>query len=221
LLPVFLIAGNTALGTMSNAGILNVSPWIMGWSAFVGNKNFALLAGAALAVWMYLRQQRLSLTQLRDKLEPAILSAGLIILITSAGGAFGKMLSRCGIGDALHDLTGGDQFSGAGLILLAFCLSSLMKLAQGSGTVAMITASAMVASLLASGPTLPCHPFYLFAAVGFGSNVTSWMNDSAFWVVCKMSGFTEKETLSTWTPLLAVTGIAGLIELEILYFLLG
>jgi len=221
LLPVFLIAGNTALGAMDSGDLLQVSPWIIGWSAFLGNKNFALLSGAVLAVWMYRRQQKLSLGQLRDKLEPAILSAGLIILITSAGGAFGKMLSRCGIGEALHDITGGEQFTGAGLILLAFCLSSLMKIAQGSGTVAMITASAMVASLLASEPTLPCHPIYLFAAIGFGSNVISWMNDSAFWVVCKMSGFTERETLYTWTPLLAVICIAGLIELEILHFLFG
>jgi GntP family gluconate:H+ symporter len=215
LLPVVLIAGNTALAAMARAEVLSVAPWAMGWSAFLG---FALLAGAAVAVWMYRRQQKLSLVQLRDKLEPAILSAGLIILITSAGGAFGKMLSRCGIGEALQDVTGGEQFSGAGLILLAFFLSSLMKIAQGSGTVAMITASAMIASLLANEPSLPCHPFYLFAAIGFGSNVISWMNDSAFWVVCKMSGFTEKETLSTWTPLLAVICVAGLIEVEILNF---
>jgi len=221
LLPVILIAGNTALGAMARGDLLSVLPGVLGWSAFVGNKNFALLAGAVLAVWVYRRQQGLSLAQLRDKLEPAILSAGLIILITSAGGAFGKMLSRCGIGEALHDITEGEQFTGAGLILLAFCLSSLMKIAQGSGTVAMITASAMVASLLAGEPEMPCHPIYLFAAIGFGSNVISWMNDSAFWVVCKMSGFTEKETLSTWTPLLAVICIAGLIELEVLYLILG
>lgn len=221
LLPVLLIAGNTALVAMNRSELLQVDPWVMGWSAFVGNKNFALLAGAVVAVWMFRRQQGLTLVQLRDRLEPAMMSAGLIILITSAGGAFGKMLSRCGIGEALNEITGGEQFSGAGLILLAFGLSSLMKIAQGSGTVAMITASAMIASLLANEPSLPCHPIYLFAAIGFGSNVISWMNDSAFWVVCKMSGFTERETLSTWTPLLAVICVAGLIEVEILHFVLG
>jgi GntP family gluconate:H+ symporter len=221
LLPVLLIAGNTALAAINKSALLDVAPWILGWSSFFGNKNFALLAGAAVAVWMFRKERQLSLSQLRDKMEPAIMSAGLIILITSAGGAFGKMLSRCGVGEALRDFTGGEQFTGAGLILLAFSLSSLMKIAQGSGTVAMITASAMVASLLSAESTIPCHPIYLFAAIGFGSNVISWMNDSAFWVVCKMSGFTEKETLSTWTPLLAVICIAGLIELEILHFLFG
>jgi len=219
LLPVVLIAGNTALAAMDGAEMINIAPWVVGWSDFLGNKNFALLAGAAIAVWMFRRQQQLSLAQLRDRLEPAIMSAGLIILITSAGGAFGKMLSRCGIGEALSELSGGEQFSGAALILLAFGLSSLMKIAQGSGTVAMITASAMIASLLSNEPFLPCHPIYLFAAIGFGSNVISWMNDSAFWVVCKMSGFTEKETLSTWTPLLVVICLTGLIEVEILNFL--
>jgi GntP family gluconate:H+ symporter len=218
LLPVFLIAGNTALVAVDRSELIDVEPWVLGWSTFVGNKNFALLAGAVLAVWMFRRQQRLTLVQLRDRLEPAMMSAGLIILITSAGGAFGKMLSRCGIGEALNEITGDEQFSGAGLILLAFGLASLMKIAQGSGTVAMITASAMIASLLANEPSLPCRPIYLFAAIGFGSNVISWMNDSAFWVVCKMSGFTEKETLSTWTPLLVVICLAGLIEVEILNF---
>ena len=216
LLPVLLIAGNTALAAASRGELLSLPEWVLGWSAFVGNKNFALLAGAAFAVWMLRRQRQLSLTSLRERLEPAIMSAGLIILITSAGGAFGKMLSRCGIGEALQTISGGDILSAPALVVLAFSLSCLMKIAQGSGTVAMITASSMIASLIAGAGSIPCHPIYLFAAIGFGSNVISWMNDSAFWVVCKMSGFTEKETLTTWTPLLAVIGISGLIQVAIL-----
>jgi GntP family gluconate:H+ symporter len=216
LLPVLLIAGNTALAAAVKGNLVNLPEWFLGWSEFFGNKNFALLAGAGFAVWMLQRQRRLSLTSIRDRLEPAIMSAGLIILITSAGGAFGKMLSRCGIGEALQSISGGDQFSGPALVVLAFALSCLMKIAQGSGTVAMITASSMIASMIAGAGSIPCHPIYLFAAIGFGSNVISWMNDSAFWVVCKMSGFTEKETLITWTPLLAVIGISGLIQVVLL-----
>ena len=129
------------------------------------------------------------------------------------------MLYRCGIGEALSDISGGEQISALALIVLAWLLSSLMKIAQGSGTVAMITASAMVFSL-SEGIQLSFHPLYLFAAIGFGSLVISWMNDSAFWVICKMGGLTEKETLTTWTPLLVVIGIAGLLEVLILSQLL-
>lgn len=214
--PVLLIAGNTIIETLQESGYVKLPEWLLGWSAFAGNKNFALLMGALFAIGLLLRQSGANLEKLRDRLEPAVLSAGLIILITSAGGAFGKMLARIGIADALQSTWGAGTFTGLGLIVLAWGLSSLMKIAQGSGTVAMITASAMVASLIGSGASLPYHPIYLYAAIGFGSLFVSWMNDSAFWVICKMSGFTEKETLCVWTPLMGVLGLAGLIEVLLL-----
>jgi GntP family gluconate:H+ symporter len=54
------------------------------------------------------------------------------------------------------------------------------------------------------------HPVYLVMAIGCGSKVGSWMNDSGFWVVCKMGGLTEEETLKSWTMTLVVMGVAGL-----------
>ncbi len=218
-LPVVLIAGHSILKTLDEQMIVSLGEPILGWSAVFGNKNFALLAGAGFALFLLKRQRHYSFGQLRDRLEPAIMSAGMIILITAAGGAFGKMLYRCGIGEALSNIAGGDQISALALIILAWLLSSMMKIAQGSGTVAMITASAMVLSL-AEGVQLSFHPLYLFAAIGFGSLVISWMNDSAFWVICKMGGLTEKETLTTWTPLLVVIGVSGLLEVLVLSQLL-
>ena len=79
----------------------------------------------------------------------------------------------------------------------------------------MITTSGIVAAILSGGVVIDYHPIYLFAAIAFGSQVGSWMNDSGFWVVCKLSGFTEKETLKTWTVLLAFMGVVGLIEILI------
>lgn len=213
--PVILIASYTIADTIMEQRILALSAEFMHWMSFLGNKNFALLFGAACAVVLLKKQRKYSLQQLSERLEPAIMSAGVIILITSAGGAFGKMLARVGIADALQRDVGTEQFTGIILILLAWSLSAIMKIAQGSGTVAMITASAMIASLLANTP-LPIDPIYLYAAIGFGSLFVSWMNDSAFWVICKMSGFTEKETLSTWTPLMGILGITGLIQVIVL-----
>ena len=126
------------------------------------------------------------------------------------------MLSRTGIAEALENATGGDALGGPTYVLLAWGMASVMKIAQGSGTVSMITTSAILAQMLKSAGEIPCHMIYIFAAIGFGSLVISWMNDSGFWVVCKMSGFTEKETLATWTPLLGVIGVVGLIEVLIL-----
>ncbi len=220
LLPVLLITGDTALATLQRQGFLSIPPLVLGWSAFLGNKNFALFAAAAGAAWVLLRREKLSLGQLRDRLEPAIMSAGVIILITSAGGAFGKMLARTGISESLREVSTGAGLGTAALLLLAWGLAVTMKIAQGSGTVSIITASGMMAALLSGQGTLPFHPIYLFAAIGFGSMAVSWMNDSGFWVVCKMSGFTERETLSTWTQLLTVIAVAGLVEVLILSFVL-
>ena len=91
-----------------------------------------------------------------------------------------------------------------------------MKIAQGSGTVSMITTSVMMAGVLTETGPLPYHPIYIFAAIGFGSLAISWMNDSGFWVVGRLSGFTEKETLKSWTVMLASVAVFGLIQTLIL-----
>ncbi len=64
--------------------------------------------------------------------------------------------------------------------------------------------------MLRGAETLPCHMIYIFAAIGFGSLVISWMNDSGFWVVCKMSGMTEAETLKTASVMMAIMGLVSL-----------
>jgi GntP family gluconate:H+ symporter len=91
-----------------------------------------------------------------------------------------------------------------------------MKTAQGSSTVAMITASSIIYSLIGTGVDLPYHPVYILLAIGFGSGFISWMNDSGFWVVAKMSGFTEREALQTWTLMFAVVALIGLAQVLLL-----
>ncbi len=218
LLPVLLIAGATLLETLQRAAVIDLSDAMLGWVAFLGNKNLALFLAALFAALLLKRQKSLSLAGLAGRLEPALMSAGVIILITSAGGAFGRMLARVGIAEALREAAGDGALLPAALLVLAWGLAVTMKIAQGSGTVSMITASAMTAAIVGDSP-LTFHPVYLYAAIGFGSMVFSWANDSGFWVVGKMGGLTEKETLLTWTRLLIVIGVAGLVEVLILSFL--
>ena len=220
-LPVALITGNTVVQHLSGSGVLNWTDGLLQVVAFLGNKNCALLLAACTAMWVFMRQEKLSLAQLGHRLEPSMLSAGLIILITSAGGAFGRVLARTGISGALSEAARGESLLDAGviLILLSWGLAAIMKIAQGSGTVAMITASSIMAAVLQDG-NLPFHIIYVFAAIGFGSLAVSWMNDSGFWVVCKLGGFTEKETLGTWTLLLLCMAIVGLVEVLLLSSLL-
>jgi GntP family gluconate:H+ symporter len=177
-------------------------------SRLYGNPNFALLLAAALAMILYIRVRRPSRQLLGEAMESAVISAGPIILITAAGGAFGAMLEVAQVGPAVERLfTRMDLNSGGvGLMVLGFFIASILKVAQGSTTVAVIVASSMIATMVDFN-ALSFNPVYLVTAIGGGGLVGSWMNDSGFWIFARMGGFTEAETLRSWTPMLAVLGL--------------
>ncbi|MBL8890734.1 MAG: GntP family permease [Planctomycetaceae bacterium] len=178
------------------------------WVGLFGDANIALLIAAIIALLIEKRQRAVGWGALGEEVEKAMASAGVIILITAAGGAFGAMLNVAKVGDTIRDAFAQYSQSGLGLLVLAFGVSSLIKIAQGSSTVAMITASGMVASM-ASPEVLGCHPVYLATAIGGGSLFGSWMNDSGFWIFAKMGYLTTEESLRTWTPCLAIVGFTG------------
>ena len=188
-----------------------MNPKLYSLGAFWGNRNIALLLGAVIALFVLVRQKKdLTLARIAEMIEPSFATAGVIILITSAGGAFGLMLKNAGVGDAVKALVG-NEVSGTQLILLSWVVAGVIRIAQGSATVAMLTTAAMIYPIMSGGAALPYHPVYIFMAIGFGAMICSWMNDSGFWVVGKLSGFTEKETLKTWTVALTVNSLAGLV----------
>jgi GntP family gluconate:H+ symporter len=221
-LPVLMIAAGTIFDTLDAAaraaGAAGMQPLTLEAIHFIGNKNVAMLASAVCALLLLWRQAGDGIGEAMGKLEPAIASAGVIILITAAGGAFGAMIRHAGVGDLIQSLVG-EGASGTLLLLVAFGVAAVMKTAQGSTTVAMITTSAIMFGVI-DGMVLPFHPVYIFLVIGFGGLVISWMNDSGFWVVCKMSGFTETETLRTWTVTLAAAGVVGLVQVLIVSALL-
>jgi H+/gluconate symporter-like permease len=189
------------------------------WVGIFGDANLALLLAAVVALLIEKRQRQVSWAILGGEVEKALASAGVIILITAAGGAFGAMLNVAQVGDAIRDIFSQYSQSGLGLLVLAFAVSSLLKFAQGSSTVAMITASGMLASM-ASPDVLGCHPVYMATAIGGGSLFGSWMNDSGFWIFAKMGYLTTEESLKTWTPCLAIVGFTGGVMSVLLAWLL-
>jgi GntP family gluconate:H+ symporter len=176
----------------------------------LGDPILALFCAALIAMVVLVRQRKLTLRQLAESVETALMSGGLIIMIVAAGGAFGAMLGAAGIGEAITASVGEEGATGTALLFLVFGVTSVIKIAQGSSTVAMITAAGIVNSIIASGAELPFHMVYVALAIGCGSLVCSWMNDAGFWIVAKMSGLTEMEALKAWTSLLALMGFAGL-----------
>ena len=114
------------------------------------------------------------------------------------------------VGPAIERLFGGsgDQMSGTSVLVLGFLIAVVLKIAQGSSTVAMIIGSSMVAAIVAGKP-LDFNLVYVATAIGGGSLVGSWMNDSGFWIFAKMGGLTEAEALKSWTVLLSILGIVS------------
>lgn len=173
---------------------------------FLGNKNIAMFLGLLVALYLWAKHKNLDLKGLGAQMERPLEIAGLIILITAAGGAFGAMIRNTGIGDMIQAMSA-NGFS-INLVFVAWLMAAVVKFAQGSSTVAIITTAGIMSAII-STTTLAFHPMYLYLAIGYGAMVGSWMNDSGFWIVGKLSGMTEKQTLQTWTTLLAVIGIVG------------
>ena len=207
-LPVVLIAGASSVGLFR----ASLAPVVVQTIEFFGNKNIALLIGAVIALTVYARQKRIGIKQLGDGLGPSLEVAGVIILITSAGGAYGAMIKNAGVGDSVRALASGSAIN---YVLLAWALAAVVRVAQGSATVAMITASSIMLSIAGPGG-FGVHAFYVFAAIGYGATILSWMNDSGFWVISRLGGLTEGETLRSWTVLLTVISIVGLIQALVL-----
>jgi GntP family gluconate:H+ symporter len=205
LLPVALIASRTMATAWDPEGALAAA------LALPGNPTFALTLSAAVSLWILGRQRGLSLSALSPSVERSIASAGVIILITGAGGAFGGMLVRAGVSDRLGDLAGS---GGLSALSLGFLLACVFKVAQGSGTVTMITVAALLGPLVEASPP-PYNPVYVVMAIGAGSLVGQWMNDSGFWVFRTMTGLTEVETLATKSVMMAVMGFAAIVVIAL------
>lgn len=213
ILPVILIAGSSFAKAFITQKQIDETPWLqtlLAWLSFVGERHVALLIGAAIAILVLMRQSRTGIAHLGSILNAPLETAGVIILITAAGGAFGAMLRNSGVGDAIKASTGGLNLN---LIYLSFLVAVVIRVAQGSATVAMMTTVGIVAPLMHDAlktGSLPYHPVYLFLSIGYGAFFCSWMNDSGFWVVSRLSGMTERQTLKSWTVMSIITSLAGL-----------
>src|SRR3989441_258065 len=227
ILPVLLISSHTVVVSMTARPGLHVAMWsgLAPYTAIIGNPNLALLLGTGIAMWVYARQRRVSRADLAEMVETSLMSAGVMILIIAASGGFGVALQATEIGSVIERAFVGQSGgaasgtdSGMVFLFLGFGVASLIKLAQGSSTVAMITTAAMLAAMLpASG--LPFHTVYVATAIASGSLVGTWMNDSGFWLFSKMGGVTEVETLKSWTPVLAIVGVTAMVTTLVLALL--
>ena len=212
-MPVLLISLGTTVEAMRVWAPTYAAQWAMirPVTSVIGNPNLALLLSAAAAMVLYSRQRRPTRDQMAAMVESSLMGAGVVILIVAAGGAFGAMLQAAQIGPAIQAaFADGGHISGLSILWLAFAVTAVLKVAQGSSTVAMITAAGMMSAMI-KGVALPFHPVYLGTSIAAGSLMGSWMNDAGFWVFSKIGGVTEVESLRSWTPLLMIVGATSMI----------
>lgn len=209
-LPVALPFLLLALGSLATlpAFNLSLSPSVLGILKVGGDKNVALAIGAIIAVLVHARQSKIGWRKIGRSLNRPLEVAGVIILIICAGSAYGKMIQRTGLGTAVHDLAGGGSVN---FVLLGWALAATMRVAQGSATVAVITAIGIVAPIAASA-THPVNPLYIYLAIGYGSKFMPWMNDVGFWLFARWGGMTSGETIRSWSFMSSFTAAVGLVE---------
>lgn len=184
---------------------------------FLGNPNSALLLGVIAALTVISGGNR---EMFSGWIGEALKDAGLIILITGAGGAFGSVLQATPIGDYLG-VALADFNLGTLSILLPFILAAALKTALGSSTVAIITAAAITMPLLTSlGLNGTMGPVLTTLAIGAGAMTVSHANDSYFWVVSQFSGMTVPQAYRLQTVGSAVAGLTGIAAVFVLALIL-
>ncbi|MDA2806075.1 GntP family permease [Nocardiopsis suaedae] len=216
LLPLGLIFLDTGLETLAVAGAVDPgSLWVRS-AAAVGATPSALFITVLMALWLLGWRRRHGGDVLDRLIDRALAPVCGIIVLTGAGGMFGAVLTRSGIGEAL---TGRLDALGIPLLLAAFLIALVMRVAQGSATVAATTAAGFIAPAVEAGGHSPFQLALTVLAVAAGSIVLSHVNDSGFWLVRGFLGMDTATMLRTWTVQATAVGALAFAGTCLLYLL--
>ena len=204
--PIVLIVLNTILNSpMIEQG--SISQTILDWIGMIGHPFSALIIANLIAWYLLGVNKGFAKSQLLDISTKSLGPAGIIILITGAGGVFKQVLVNTGTGTMLANYFAD---MGISIILFGFLSAAIVRILQGSATVAMITAAGLTAPLLINDISEP-QKALLVISIAAGASIMSHVNDSGFWLVGKYLGLNEKQTFQSWsmmTTILAITGFS-------------
>lgn len=174
---------------------------------FLGHPFTALIIATLLSILLCIKRKYSSKTIL-DLSTKALGPAGIIILVTGAGGVLKQVLVDSGIGKMLAESIADSSIP---IIVLAWLLASLVRITQGSATVAMITSAGIVSPILSSFDLSQPDLALIVISIASGATILSHVNDSGFWIVSKYLGMNEKQTLRSWTVMESIIAVTGLI----------
>lgn len=204
LLPLVLIGANTVLTTLRTNGSIDAEGGLVDALVFVGQTPVALLIALLVATYT-LAVRHHSRAEVETLLNDALGPICAIILITGAGGMFGGVLRYSGIGAALSDSLAD---LGLPLVVSAFVIATILRVAQGSATVALTTTAGLISAGVADADPSSLQLVALVLAIAAGATVLSHVNDSGFWLVSRFFGMDVKTTLKTWTVLETTLGVS-------------
>lgn len=186
--------------------------------AFIGHPFTALIIANLLAWYLLGRRSGLTVEGLTTITTKSLYPAGIIILVTGAGGVYKQTLIDTGAGEMIAMSL---QSIGLPIVVFAFLASALIRILQGSATVAMITAGGLVAPLLAAYSLSPVQLATLVIAISSGATLMSHLNDSGFWLVKEYLQLSEKDGFRTWTVASTIIGLVGGFLATVAFFVLG
>lgn len=199
LLPVILMM----IGSWASGSKDQNSVWIS-TLRIVGNDDFALLIGALMSFITLGTMRGFSRDTILRFSNECLAPTATITLLVGAGGGFGRVLQDCGVSAAIVAVALRSHVS---LLVLAWLLAALLRLATGSATVAMSAAASIVAPIALH--TAGVHPELLAIATGAGSLLFSHVNDGGFWLVKEYFNMTVGETLKTWSIAETLISVVG------------
>lgn len=185
---------------------------------FIGHPVIALLITVLYTLYFFGIRKGRSGDELQEMATRALAPAGVIILITGAGGVFGSLLVDSGMGEILAE---GMKDIGMPVVIFGFLASSVIRISQGSGTVAMVTGATLTAPILETMDASPSLAALTVIAVACGGTAWSHVNDSGFWMVNRYLGMSVADTLKAWTTMKTLVGLTGLGVVLILVPIVG
>ena len=214
LIPLFLILVSTFVKLGLDKEVLKKS-LITEMLVFIGHPFSALIIATLLSILLCIRR-KMSGQMILDLSTKALGPAGIIILVTGAGGVLKQILVDSGIGVILAESLAGSSIP---LVFLAWVIASLVRITQGSATVAMITAAGIIAPVLSVIHLSQPDIAIIVISIAAGATILSHVNDSGFWIVSKYLGMNEKQTLQSWTVMETIIAVMGFIFALILSFI--
>lgn len=188
------------------AGMLPVPETVQGVLTFIGHPFAALLVACAVAYVVLGLGHDFEPEALNKVMGKSLEPAGVIVLITGAGGAFKQVLVDSALGNQIADLMVSANLAP---IVMAFAIAAILRVAQGSATVAMITSGTLVSAMIDTANASPIGLALIVSSIASGAIVCSHVNDSGFWLVSRYLGLTEAQTLKTWTVMTTIIGLSG------------